>query len=296
MRRNPRGAALVEFALLLPVLAAVALGGLVSVELSLARLRLQEAARFAAWELTAYQVADVGGGDPRGRFRAAAGRTSREAVRRFQPGGASVAVSGLEVEIQDAVAGGSPPGRWRLSPGGRADAVARARASSALVPWLGPDGILLEERASVLADAWNLPDGADAVVSASRAGDHAGGTDPGGLWLQVDRMKHEGRGLPDLGSLGLPEPDVQGPFVVSRGYRPARRSPCQGIPGYPAAAMGGLEDLGERLDAPQPRCFDTSPFRDTQEYSASLGAQMYRRRGPHFMGCRTTGCREEGRR
>jgi len=270
----------VEAALLLPLLVALAVGGLATTELLLARLRVQEAARFGAWELTAYQVADVGGGDPHGRFRRAARRVEVEAARRYSS-------PGVKLEVADVRAGGSPPVAWKLSPDGRADAVARARVAS----------VVLEERASVVVDPWNLSDGADAVVSAARAGDHRDGSGPSGLWLQVDRMRHRGRAIPDLPSLGLPEPDAAGPFVVSRGYRPERRSPCRGIPGYPAAAMGGLEDLGDRLDAPQPRCFDTAPFRDTQEYAASLSAQMYRMRGPRFMGCRSLGCEgEEGSR
>jgi hypothetical protein len=149
---------------------------------------------------------------------------------------------------------------------------------SPLAPWLGPEGVSLEARASVIADPWNLPDGADAVVSAARAGDHRDGSGPSGLWLQVDRMAHRGRAAPDLRSLGLPQPDVRGPFVVSRGYRQEHRTGCRGIPGYPAGALGGLEDLGDRLDAPQPRCFDTAPCRHTQEYAASRSAQMYRMR------------------
>jgi hypothetical protein len=286
-----RGAALAEAALLFPVMVLLVMGGLGMTELVLARLRVQQAARFAAWEMTAYQVADVGGGDPRGRFRAAARRVARETAGR-EP----LSTSGMEVEIQDGPAGGVAPEAWRLSAGGRADATARAGASSAFAPWLAAGGLALEERASVIADPWNLPDGADAVVSSTRAGDHRDGSGPAGLWLQVDRMKHHLRRLPDLRSLGLPEPDFEGPFVVSRGYRPERRSPCRWIPGYPGDAMGGLEDLGDRLDAPQPRCFDTAPFRDAQEYGASLPAQMYRMRGPYFMGCRTAGCEEEGRR
>jgi hypothetical protein len=278
MRRAERGAALAEAALVFPVMVALVMGGLATTEVLLARLRVQEAARFGAWELTCYQVADIGRGDPHGRFQAASRRVAREAALRYPIAGPFLTGSGVEVEIQDAPAGGSPPAAWRLSPDGRADAVARASVASALAPWLGLEGVSLEARASVIADPWNLPDGADAVVSAARAGDHRDGAGPGGLWLQVDRMAHRGRAVPDLRSLGLPRPDARGPFVVSRGYRPERRTACRGIPGYPAAAMGGLEDLGDRLDAPQPRCFDTAPFRDTQEYAASRSAQMYRMR------------------
>jgi hypothetical protein len=184
----------------------------------------------------------------------------------------------VELEVRNARAGGSPPAAWRLSVDGRADAVARARVASAMAPWLGSEGVALEARASVIADSWNLPDGADAVVSAVRTGDHRDGSGPSGIWLQVDRMAHRGRAVPDLRSLGLPRPESRGPFVVSRGYRPERRTACRGIPGYPAGALGGLEDLGDRLDAPQPHCFDTAPFRDTQEYAASRSAQMYRMR------------------
>lgn len=268
-RRAQRGAALAEAALLFPAVVAVVMGAAVMTQMLLARLEVQEAARFGAWELASYQVADIGGGDPHARFRAAAQRVAREAARRYPPRAPFVSGTGVALAVEDARAGGSPPAAWRLSPDGRADAVARARV----------EGVSLEERASVIVDPWNLPDGADAVVSATRAGDHRDGSGPSGLWLQVDRMKHPPRRpVPDLRSVGLPRPDVAGPFVVSRGYRPQRRGACLGIPGYPATALGGLEDLGDRLDAPQPRCFDTSPFRDTQEYAASLSAQMYRMR------------------
>jgi hypothetical protein len=39
------------------------------------------------------------------------------------------------------------------------------------------------------------------------------------------------------------------------------------------------------LDWPRPRCFDTAPFRDTWEYEQSEYLQVFRARGPHFMGC-----------
>jgi hypothetical protein len=245
-RRAERGAALAEAALLFPAVVAVVTGAAVATQVLLARLEVQEAARFGAWELT---------GDPdlRSHFRLAARQVEGEASRRYPLEAPFISSTGVELEIADARAGGSPPPAWRLSPDGRADAVARARV----------EGVPLEERASVIADPWNLPDGSD---------------HPPGLRLQVDRMEHQGRPVPDLRSVGLPRPDVAGPFVVSRGYRPERRGACPGIPGYPADALGGLEDLGDRLDAPQPRCFDTAPFRDTQQYAASLSAQMYRLR------------------
>jgi hypothetical protein len=43
-----------------------------------------------------------------------------------------------------------------------------------------------------------------------------------------------------------------------------------------------MKDL---LDHPRPACFDTAPFRDTQRYEGSLSLQMFRARGPYFMGC-----------
>ncbi|HYV44831.1 MAG TPA: hypothetical protein VFA20_08220 [Myxococcaceae bacterium] len=258
LRRARRGAALAEAALLFPAAVAMVMGAGVATEMLLARLEVQEAARFGAWELASHQVADIAGGDPHGRFRAEARRVESEAARRYPLRAPFISGVGVALSIEEAHAGGSAPAAWRLSPDGRADAVARARV----------EGVALEERASVVVDSWNLPDGADVEVSSALSG----------LQLQVGRMKHQSRSVPDLRSVGLPRPDASGPFVVSRGYRPERRSACLGIPGYPASALGGLEDLGERLDAPQPRCFDTSPFRDTQEYAASLSAQMYRMR------------------
>jgi hypothetical protein len=292
LRRHARGAALAELALTLPLFVAALLGSAVLTEIALHRLKVQEAARFAAWEMPAYSLTDVEGGDARGSFERAAREVEAAAQARYQdldsvepsaPAPFFTQVADLQLAVAGGAAGGAPlPPAWNLSPDGRADGRARCRVRSRTVDWLPGDGLWLEDQASVVADHWSLPDGADVDA------DH-----PGGLSRQVQRMQLAGAGqlLRDLpldgirSVLGARLPDPVGPFVVSRGYRPDRRSPCRGLPGYPRSAAGGLASLGDRLDADGPACFDTAPFRDTQKYRDSLYGQVYARRGAYFMGC-----------
>jgi hypothetical protein len=43
------------------------------------------------------------------------------------------------------------------------------------------------------------------------------------------------------------------------------------------------------LDGPRPQCFDTAPFRDTQQYASSRYLRLFQARGPWFMGCHRAG-------
>src|SRR5689334_18033001 len=57
---NRRGTALTEFALIVPILITIMLFGMFFSELVRAKLKLLEAARFAAWEMTSHTLDDYG--------------------------------------------------------------------------------------------------------------------------------------------------------------------------------------------------------------------------------------------
>lgn len=270
-----------ELALVLSLCVAALLGSAVLTEISMHRLKVQEAARFAAWEMPAFLPVSGFEGASRAVEVTAGNRYSDlDSVEPSARAPFFTSVAELQIQVTGGGAGGgsSLPAWWNLSPDGRADARARCRVWSRTVDWLPEGGLWLDERASVVADHWNLPDGMDT---------------PGGLSQQVQRMQFLGAGhfvrdLPLEGIrsvLGARVPDPVGPFVASRGYRPDRRSPCRGIPGYPRSAAGGLAYQGDRLGADGPQCFDTAPFRDTQKFADSLYGQVYARRGAYFMGC-----------
>lgn len=73
--RHSRGQAVTELALVLPILVTVMLFGLFFSELVRAKLKLLEAARFAAWEMTSHAIDDYGG-DGKGHDRAFASAMS----------------------------------------------------------------------------------------------------------------------------------------------------------------------------------------------------------------------------
>lgn len=333
--RAHRGAALVELALITPLIALVASAGLFLCELLHAKLKVQELTRFAAWELTARTLSDFGGGDNDGLFEHERRGVEAEAADRFASLDSSGALSsamtlaarppGISVKNERApfhpgmapivVPEGGPWAaaamaqislgartlldQWRFNSGG----LAHARASVAVTPriaWM--PALTLRAELSLLADAWTLHDGADAVIASHRAGNHTTGKDESGLHRQVTRMKFLGDGRflgaasPLLKSasavLPIALPDFDGAFVVSRNYGLPGSASCRGIPGYPdgtngngADARHGLSDLSDRLDDPKPGCFDSAPLRDTQEYADSLYGQIFARRGNHFMGC-----------
>jgi hypothetical protein len=148
-------------------------------------------------------------------------------------------------------------------------------------------------------------DGADAVMANGRAGNHRGGADESGLHRQVARMTLVGiRSALDrlpgvdaaLGALGssIELPAFTGTFVVSHNYvrqgdgkAVDRGCYARGTDTTHNPAPSGLNNVGElaKLDWLHPRCFDTAPFRDVEQYDRSLYVQMFKARGSNFMGC-----------
>jgi hypothetical protein len=96
--------------------------------------------------------------------------------------------------------------------------------------------------------------------------------------------------VPEILSSLLPNP--LGTYVVSHNYRPDLtangKSACKYLEKYPPEGRAGLNNLDQasRLDHERPKCFDTAPFRDQAKYDDSLYIQMFKSRGPWFMGCK----------
>lgn len=85
--RRTRGGATVEFALVVPLLITMILFSLFFTELIHARLELQEASRYAAWELTSYNLDDLGAEgnpDPQKAFEIAKNEVVKEATDRYK--------------------------------------------------------------------------------------------------------------------------------------------------------------------------------------------------------------------
>ncbi len=344
-----RGAATLELALSIPLLVVMLLFSIYLVDLLRARLHLQEATRYAAFELTSHVLSDYATGTHAGAFERAREVTQTDATARFRdlesvedvPAGTlGVGYGPLEVSVTNADAvfadvplnkeggGGNPlaaiggGARWMterlgFDPSGKVTVRARMTAQNRILParYLeGEDGFFtvsptggvdlrnvpLESRYTLVANPWNLPDGADSTAGPKRTGLRRTGGETG-LRLQVSRMKFFGVG-PFLGQLGnvaglrslidfsLPDPD--GTFVVSHNYAtdPAidRGLGDRGCGGENHTAKLGLNNLATYpgLDDDALRCFDTAPFRDTHDYDESLYKQMFDARGPHFMGCK----------
>jgi hypothetical protein len=186
----------------------------------------------------------------------------------------------------------------------------------------------LEDSFALLTDDWHDPDGLDSNMVPGRAGRHGNGLFGGAgedslLYRQTRRLTFLGLGGTDpmellvgwslVSSLiRFPKLAFRGTFVVSHGYLDNAASGitrgCDGAshqvkhPAFsgmnnlhPRANGGDYGPGGEplRLDGRgELKCFDTSPFRDTQSYEGtqredgSLLVLMFAHRGNHFMGCR----------
>jgi hypothetical protein len=187
-------------------------------------------------------------------------------------------------------------GAWGFDRGGQVCATASVRIHPRFLPLQWQQ---LERSYHLVASGWDLKDGGDAVMRDHRAGAHTSGDLPTGLYQQVDRMKFLGlaHALDDVpgvgGALGffhdLGLPAFAGTFVVAHNY--AGREPDRGCFANPLQtpnpSPGGLNNVarGALLDWSLPRCFDTAPFRDVNSYADSRYVQLFRARGPHFMGC-----------
>ena len=80
---DARGSAILEFALVAPILIALILYSLFFSELVRARLKLQEAARYAAWEMGSHPLSDYGTARPSAAFERAKTATVRDAETRY---------------------------------------------------------------------------------------------------------------------------------------------------------------------------------------------------------------------
>jgi Flp pilus assembly protein TadG len=78
-----RGAATVEFALVVPVLVSILMFSMFLTEIILAKFKLQEASRYVAWEMTSYTLSDYADGDHNKAFNAAMTASVADANERY---------------------------------------------------------------------------------------------------------------------------------------------------------------------------------------------------------------------
>ena len=78
-----RGAATVEFALVVPVLVSIIMFSMFLTEIILAKFKLQEASRYVAWELTSYSLSDYAEGNHDNAFAAAQQAAVTDANERY---------------------------------------------------------------------------------------------------------------------------------------------------------------------------------------------------------------------
>lgn len=323
--RMRRGAAVVELALITPLLVAALVAGQWLTEIALVRLELREAARFAAWE-----VAGLPSHSPdatRPDYRAALAHAQRAASGRsllrdglgdrlpnlhlaggdafavdveesaFEPVGTFRGVLDAEGEGTAARLSarierdpGSGVAAFGFAPRGRIQATA-----AAALRWRGHRSLRVAEHVEVISGEWAERDGRDVVARDGRSGVHPDGT-RSGLWHRVDRGKWLGgedltreatqSAFAVLGVLPVAAPDVDGTYVVSlRAGGRAAPGACPDLPNFPRHGLSAVADLRPILDDPSAACFGTQPLRDTHEYAASLPLQALRERGEHFMGC-----------
>lgn len=127
LHRRLRGQAMTEFALLAPILIIILYWSMYLAELARAKLKVQEAARYTAWEMTSYPLDDYGQARHTQAFELARDLAVEEARNRYRdldsidettPGNMFMGFEGFETRIENAEvpAFTSPvPG---LSPGG----------------------------------------------------------------------------------------------------------------------------------------------------------------------------------
>ncbi len=105
-----RGQAITEFALVVPLLIVIIFFSLYFTELVRAKLKLQEASRFAAWELTSYALDDYGKGDHANAFSIAQKATIDAELDKYKdlesiddrtPGGFIVGYSNVTATIKN---------------------------------------------------------------------------------------------------------------------------------------------------------------------------------------------------
>jgi hypothetical protein len=342
-----RGAATVELALVVPLLVSLLMFSVFLSDVIRARLKLQEASRYVAWEMSSYPLSDYATADHDKAFDAARAATVKEASERYKDldsiepqgrFGTLLRASPVQVRIQNqpvagidlsrvfpggaggtgpetAAAVGKPLGffleRFHFNTRGQVEVEVSSTLASHMLPrrylqkeqhgffdvdnWGGRDlsHLPVRSRYTLIANGWHLSDGEDALMKSGRAGVHEDGS-PHGLSVQVGRMKFLGVGN-YLDRVGLDRlapvarflvPDFLGTFVVSHNYVPGESA--RGCNKTRHGAPMGLNNLATYpgLDDTAQRCFDTAPFRDTQEYDHSLYRKMFMARGGYFMGCK----------
>jgi hypothetical protein len=225
---KPRGAAITELALILPVITCVLLFGLYFGELMRAKLKLLELSRYVTWELTSYTLTDYGQAKHDQAFNEAWSKTKADASRRFKdldsvddrPSGNFIAglnnltlamdnepvkaIGNFSTQANGAVGGPFMAGllsvlngsldqlyqHFRFNTKGQAHATVSIELESRLVR---QQTLKLTSSCAMIATGWQLPDGADANMrgGSSQAGMHDAGSIHG-MWLQVNRMTHLG--------------------------------------------------------------------------------------------------------
>ncbi|HEX8823657.1 MAG TPA: TadE family protein [Archangium sp.] len=348
-----RGAATVEFAIVVPLLVSILMFSIFLTEIILAKFKLQEASRYVAWEMTSYTLSDYAEANHDQAFDTAMQATMTEATERYkdlnsvEPNGGRSSIMLRADPVTVAITNQTVEGidlSWAMPAGGAGEEVSSAigkgynfflnhfkfntkgqvevqitsRLASLVLPrsylqkeqggfynvdnWGGRDlsNLPVNNRYTLIANGWHLPDGGDAIADGKRAGVHrSGGTDHG-LYRQVDRMKFLGV-TNYLNKVGFDKitgvtnfflPDFMGTFVVANNYKPSTSGrDCNNDKHTAHEGLNNLDkypglDQRPKDDDDLLRCFDTAPFRDTAAYAGSLYARIFEARGEHFMGCK----------
>ncbi len=357
-----RGQAITEFALVLPVMIVILLYSMYFVELVRAKLKLQEASRYVAWEMTSYTLDDYGKAQHGKAFDTAKAASVLDAEDKYKdlesidnrsPGDFIVGYANVKTKITSLDAPaitqnvGPIPGNefidqllgvlnggastvhsfFGFNTKGKVQVEMSMQLDNRILPrhfldenggffkadvWGGRNlqNLTLKNKFTLLASGWDLPDGADAEQHTEgpggpRSGVHRGGSDQG-LYTQVSRMSLLGApgklgSIPGfnqiMGLIGnfVPNP-ISSVYVVSHNYFAAgeggiKDRKCNNDPTH--GAQWGMNNLeresgndGAGLDHEKRKCYDTAPFRDTSKYDDSQYREIYRARGPFFMGCK----------
>lgn len=332
------GQALVEFSLLALLLVPVLLYATFLAELSLAKLKSQEAARYMVWEMTAFGLSDWKKGDHDARFESAKRVLLQEMQARYaddlqsatpalladsaprpitltmsfaqdQAGLANVDPGLWKVEI--AGANTAPVGeganslfrRFGFNTKGQVNGLLKVHIKNRYLGRVMPvfhrekmllaDELDLEVHESLIADPWDLKDGADVATTSQ-----GGCKDDSDYCLQVQRMY--------LGSLTQEFARLKD-GALDRLLGGGFHNPLHAV--VASKQMTGEGDQREpanrfraRLELEVPELEGhtimkneyTNVFKDTYENdSKSTYEKAYRKRGKYFLGCKDAQ-RQEG--